>query len=91
MSWCGNTDFTVTPPPEIDKTWTIIKTTWALIVKCNGVVVLDYVLCDQWSGDKAYLVVFEGADTASLFYRVGEKTSPGSGICIRFHLNHKLL
>ena len=80
---CSNSwaDLPVQPPVEVDKIWTITKTETAIIITCNNVEVLNYLLADSsnsncvtnWGGDVVEKIKFSSDwDTASDFYRAGE-------------------
>nr|AFK75450.1 putative secretory peptide-40 [Pleurobrachia bachei] len=70
-------DLPVQPPVEVEKIWTITKTETALIIKCNGVEVLNYLFADssnskcitRWGVDVVEQIRFKQNDTASDFYR----------------------
>ena len=79
ISYCTDwTSLPVQPPDVLDKTWTILKTTTTLNIKCNGVEVLNYQFSDsgesqcvsQWGGDVVDKIKFSYPyDTASDSYR----------------------
>ena len=77
----SNTDLPVQPPEkEEEKVWTFIKTETAIIITCNNVEMLNYVLSDssdsrcvtQWGGDVVQQIMFHSIDKASDFYRAGK-------------------
>ena len=66
------------PPEEVDKTWTIRKTSTTLSIECNGVDVLNYQFSNSsdddcvptWGGDVVGTIKFlSSKDTASDSYR----------------------
>eukprot|EP00116_Pleurobrachia_bachei_P012014 sb/3472276/ len=80
-SW---TTLPVQPLDEVNKIWTIQKTTIAVSVDCNGVEVLNYQFSDsdesscvsQWGGD-VEKIIFTSTDTASDSYRAKPTACPG--------------
>ena len=79
---CGyNVPLIATPPPEINKIWTITKTSTSISIGCNGVQVLDFHFSDSqeascdpnWSQAVAKIVFWVGNqgddDNASDGYR----------------------
>ena len=72
-------DLPVQPPAGVEKIWTFNKTETAIIITCNGVVVLNYLFAassdsscvTRWGGDVVEQIKFTVSDTASDFYKAG--------------------
>ena len=73
------TDLPVQPPVEVEKIWTITKTETAIIITCNNVEVLNFLLTDSvgincvklWGGNVVEQILFLSGDSASDLYRGG--------------------
>ena len=78
----STTDLPVQPPVVVDNNiWTITKTEAAIIITCNGDMVLNYLFANssnsdcvtKWSGDVVEQISFNKEwDKASDFYREGK-------------------
>nr|AFK75430.1 putative secretory peptide-20 [Pleurobrachia bachei] len=90
ISFCTTswTVLPVQPGDEVDKIWTIRKTTTAVRIECNGLEVLNYQFSDssasscvsRWGGDVVEKILFYAYDTASDSYRV----KPVKSVCPEF-------
>ena len=80
--------FPTQPGDEVDKIWTVQKTSTAFIIGCNGVEVLNYKFSDgfkstcaaRWEGKMVKKIMFDGGDRASDSYQ--QKLPTGNYIYI---------